>query len=178
MHKILLNFFLIIFSLKIYSQSELTKKVNFSKSPVDIFNESCSGCHGEEGSAYGKNFAVMSDDSLREIIKEMMYGPAQLTPSDEDIKAMTAYNKSISSNKPFAIIMNSETFLHGKEDHLLISLSPNTKLNVNDKKVKIKTMGNHCELSYSPKNINKLKITITRDNRFISFSFPEQLWTK
>ena len=96
--------FMIVFSLNICSQSEIEKIVDFSKSPITTFKESCSRCHGSEGSSYGKNFAVMSDDSLKEVISMMMYGPGQLTPGQEDIEAMVAYNKAISNKKPFELL--------------------------------------------------------------------------
>ena len=181
MSKISLRFFvllLIIFPLRIYSQSDLNKIVDFSKSPIKTFKESCSRCHGNEGSAYGKNFAVMNDDSLKEIISMMMYGPAQLTPSQEDIEAMVAYNKAISSKKPFGIAMNSKSFIDGRQDSLVLSLSINAKLDVNNKQVRIEIVGNDYELFYDSKKVKEINITVTRDNRFSSFSFPKQLWSK
>jgi hypothetical protein len=171
-------FILISFPLSIYLQSDISKIVDFSKSPIKTFKESCSGCHGSEGSAYGKNFAVMSDDSLKEIISMMMYGPGQLTPTQEDIGAMVAYNKAISSKKPFAIVMNSKSFLDGKEDNLLVSLSPKEKLSVNDKQVKIEKSDSDYKLFFDPKKIKELKITVSEDNSSSVINFPKELWSE
>ncbi len=74
--------------------------------------------------------------------------------------------------------MNSKSFLDGKDDNLLISLSIKPKLSVNDKEVKIKTTGSSYQLFYNPKKINNLKITVTRDNYSAFLSFPEQLWSE
>ena len=167
-----------IFPLKIYSQSDLNKIVDLSNSPINTFKESCSRCHGTEGSAYGKGFAVMSDDSLKEIISMMMRGPAQLTPKQNDIDAMADYNKSIRSKKPFAIVINAKSFLDGREDNLLVSLSPKAKLSVNDKQVKIEVEKNNYKLFYDSKKIKELKIIVTRDNNSSVINFPKELWSE
>ena len=179
MKKILFGFlfFVISFTLFIYAQSDLNKMVDLSNSPINTFKESCSRCHGTEGSAYGKGFAKMSDDSLKEIVFMMMNGPAQLTPGQTDIEVMTAYNKSLRTQKPFAIVMNSKSFLVGKNDDLLVNLSAKAKLSVDDKKVKIEITGDSCKLFYDQKKIKELKITVTKDNRSSSFVFPKQLWS-
>ena len=169
---------MISFPLSIYLQSDISKIGDLSKSPIKTFKESCSRCHGSEGSAYGKNFAVMSDDSLKEIISMMMYGPGQLTPGGEDIEAMVAYNKAISSKKPFAIVMNAKSFLDDKEDNLLVDLSPKAKLSVGDKQVKIETVKNNYKLFYDSKKIKELKIIVTSNNSSSVINFPKELWSE
>jgi len=178
--KILFGFLLFVISFTpfIYAQSDLDKIIDLSSSPINTFKESCSRCHGNEGSAYGKGFAEMSDDSLKEIVFMMMKGPAQLTPGQADIEAMTGYNKSFRTLKPFAIVMNSKSFLEGKDDDLLVNLSAKAKLSIEDKKVKTELTGDNCKLFYDQKKIKELKITVTKDNNSSSFVFPKQLWSE
>jgi len=166
------------YQLSIYSQSDLNQIVDLSRSPINTFKESCSRCHGTEGSAYGKGFAEMRDDSLKEIISMMMNGPAQLKPGQVDVDAMVAYNKSIRSKKPFAVALNSKSFFEEKTDNLLVSISAETKLSIKDKEVKVEETENGYRLFYDPKKIKNLKITLTRDNISASFNFPEKLWSE
>lgn len=174
----LLFILMILFPIMTYSQTGINKIADFSKSPFKIFKKSCSTCHGFEGSSYGKNFAVMSNDSLKEVISMMMYGPGQLTPSQEDIEAMVAYNKAISRKKPFAIVMNSKSFLDGKENNLKVKISSKAKLNVDNEQIRTEKSDSDYKLFYDLKKIKELKITVIRDSSSSSFIFPKQLWSK
>ncbi len=124
----LLIFPFLIFSYSLFAQSEIKKIENISLSPVPAFQENCSRCHGDEGSAYGKNFGNLSEDSLKMVVEDMMFGPGALNPDDAEIDAMVSYNKSLKQNKPFASVINSKSFLDGKDKSLKISASPKAEI--------------------------------------------------
>lgn len=178
MLKILL-LILIVTSVKLCSQVKLNEITNISNSPINSFKDHCSRCHGYEGSAYGEGFGDMEDAELKKVVKEMMIGPAQLKPEQIEIEAMYSYNKSLRDNKPFAVILNSKSFIERKDDNLQINLSPETKL-VMESNYGIRTekKDNMVKLYYNPGKIKELKITITKNDNFSSFYFPENLWSE
>jgi len=181
MKYILLSFLQLIAAVlfNLYSQTRPDQIINISNSPVSSFKQFCSRCHGYEGRAYGKDFGDMDNEELKKIIREMMVGPAQLKPEEIEIEAMYSYNKSLRDNKPFAIVMNSKSFLKGEVNNLLISVSPETKLDIKDiKQIKIEEVNDMYKLYYNPEKIKKLEITVTKKNISSSFKYPEKLWSE
>ena len=168
---------MLIFCSTLFAQTDINKIENISLSPIPTFKEYCARCHGDEGSAYGKNFANLSSDSLKLIIEDMMFGPGGLSPDEVEIAAMTSYSKSLSQNKPFASVENAKSFLDRKNKALKISSSPNAKIDVNNKDVKVVLSNGIWNLSYNPKKIKDLKIIVTRNKISSTLKFPEQMWT-
>ncbi|MFA7288129.1 MAG: hypothetical protein WC055_04555 [Melioribacteraceae bacterium] len=86
---------IILFSELISAQQE--KKVTHEeiKKAELIFKQKCTRCHGNEGRAFGNNFAKIDNNELRLITEDMMYGPARLKPTESEIVAMTEYLKSL-----------------------------------------------------------------------------------
>ncbi len=167
----------IIFSSSLFAQSGIEKIEDISLLPVPTFQENCSRCHGDEGSAYGKNFGNLKEDSLKLVVEDMMFGPGALNPDSEEIDAMVSYNKSIKNNKPFASIINSKSFLDGKDKSLKISASPKAEIKVNNDDVKIISVDGIWNLNYDLEKIKELKITVTRNKNSSTLNFPEELWT-
>jgi hypothetical protein len=152
---------------------------DISKSPVFTFRKYCSRCHGDEGKAYGKDFANMKDNELKKLIEDMMFGPASLTPKEIEIEAMTAYHKSLKDKKPFAVALNSKSFLNGKENSLIISASPESKIKTHpENNVKIVQGEDNWKIFYDPTMIKKIEIIVTKNNVSSAFSFPDKLWTE
>ena len=147
----------IIFSSSLFAQSGIEKIEDISLSPVPTFQENCSRCHGDEGSAYGKDFGNLRDDSLKQVVEDMMFGPGALNPDSTEIKAMVSYNKSIKDNKPFASIINSKSFLDGKDKSLKISASPKAEIKVNNDDIKIVSADGIWNLNYDPKKIKGIE---------------------
>jgi len=162
----------------LHSQSQLKKIVDLSIAPVSAFKNSCSRCHGDEGSAYGKGFADMRDDSLRSIVEDMMFGPGGLNPDSAEVNAMIAYNKSLKSKTPFAAALNSKSFLEGKSNYLQVEVSPDTKLEVADTGIKIDGEQNVRRLYFDPQKVKTLEITVKKNNFTAGLNFPAELWTR
>ena len=173
-----IGFVLFLFSSCIYSQSQIRKITDISISPVSAFKDFCSRCHGDEGSSYGKGFGDLKDDSLRTVTEDMMFGPAGLNPDSTEIEAMVSYNKSLKSNKPFAIVLNSKSFLDGRDNILKIETSPGTKLETNNNGIKVAGSNNEWTLSYDHNKISEVEIIVKRKEASSSFSFPTELWTQ
>lgn len=171
--------FLILFTAGyILSQSGIKEISDLALSPVSTFEESCSRCHGNEGSAYGSGFGNLKYDSLRSITAEMMFGPGNLNPDSVEIEAMTSYNQSLKGKKPFASVVNAKSFLDGNEDSLKIETSPNTLLEIKNREVKINEDKGIWKLIYNYHKIAHLKITVKKKNTSTSLYFPDELWTK
>jgi hypothetical protein len=173
----LLVYSLIIFSYSSIAQTGIKKIEDISLSPVPTFQDNCSRCHGDEGSAYGKGFGNLRDDSLEQVVEDMMFGPGALDPDTTEIKAMVSYNKSIKGNKPFASVINSKSFLDGKDKSLKISVSPKAEIKLDNNKVKVVSTNGIWSLSYNPKKNKEIKITVTRNKNSSVLNFPDELWT-
>jgi hypothetical protein len=180
MRRVVLIFSLVLvtFAYGVYFVSGSKKRSDISLSPVSAFRDYCTRCHGEEGGAYGKNFGNLSDDSLRMVVEDMMFGPAGLNPDKIEIEAMVAYNKSLKKDKPFAAVMNLKSFLEGKDKNLMIDASPVSDLKTDNTKVGIRKNKEIWELSFDPAKIRKVKITVTRRGSSAFLNYPDELWTK
>ena len=70
--------------------------------PLSYFAANCARCHGPNGSFYGDSFARTRDDaSLRQIVHDMAFGPAQAPIDDPKLEVLTAYHRSLIDKKPF-----------------------------------------------------------------------------
>ncbi len=72
--------------------------------PISTFEQSCARCHGPQGSFYGEGFAEPDEAELTDVVREMMEGPAFLTPSDADVNAMVAYHRALAADEPFVCV--------------------------------------------------------------------------
>jgi hypothetical protein len=158
-----------------YKKSRIKALSDISLPPVSTFEKSCSHCHGYEGSAYGESFRDIKDKALRSEIEEMMFYKAGLNPDSIEVDAMIAYTISLKNNEPFAIIVNSKSFLQGKVSNLIIETSPDTKLEVHDNSARIIENWNIKELFYDPAKIKKIEIHVKRNDASSSFDFPDEL---
>jgi len=162
-----------------YAQTSADSVADISLSPFQDFQDHCSNCHGNEGSDYDKSFKTLSDKKLRDEVEGMMFGPAFLTPTKEEIKAMVAYNKAIQKNVPFAIITNAQSFSQGKDDTLRISASSGSRLSFNNQKgLRIIQQNNEWKVVLDSKNIGSLLITVSRNNSSAAFEYPAELWSR
>jgi cytochrome c553 len=159
-------------------QSNKNGVVNLNLSPVSLFHSNCARCHGEEGVSYGKDFAHITDDSLRNAVNDMMFGPAGVNPDSIEIEAMIAYARSLKDKKPFADFMNLKSFLNRKEDILRVDASPRSVLITGNKKVKIKKGANNWELIFNLSKIKKVIFTVTRDGKSAYLRYPDELWSE
>jgi hypothetical protein len=162
----------------IWSQSLSIEISDITLPPVFTFEENCSRCHGHTGSAYGEHFADLKYDSLKNIITDMMIGPAGLSPDSIEIEAMVTYNQFINKHKPFATVINAKSFLDGKTDTLLVETSLNAKLRVNNQEVKINKGKEFWEIIFPLKSISPVVLTVVKEVQSASIIFPEAIWTK
>lgn len=169
-------FFLMSIS-QVNSQTQIRKIVDLSVSPVSAFKKYCARCHGNEGSAYGKGFADLKDDSLRNIVEDMMFGPGGLNPDSTEVDAMVSYNKSFKNKAPFAAALNLKSFLEGKENKLKIETAPDVVLEASDNNVKIEKLNKLWQLSFDPKQVKSVKISIKRNGAAAFLNLPDEMWT-
>jgi len=178
------NFFLMSLILILLIHSCVYKKLHvrvisdISILPVSTFMNSCTQCHGYEGTVYGKSFWDMEDEALRREIEGMMFNNAELHPDSIDVDAMVAYSISLKNNEPFAVIVNSKSFLEGKVDNLKIETSPDSKVEVRNDNIRIRENRNILELFYDPAKVKKIEITVKRNGVSSSFDFPDELWVQ
>jgi hypothetical protein len=128
--------------------------------------------------AYGKSCRDMEDEALRSEIKGMMFHDAELNPDSIEVDAMVAYSISLKNNKPFAVVVNSKSFLEGKVDNLKIETFPGTKVEVSNDNIRIIENGNIVELYYDPVKIKEMVVTVKRNGVSSSFDFPDELWVQ
>lgn len=75
--------------------------------PIDYFARACASCHGPYGSFYGPGFgAGLTDEHLKEKVREMVFGPSQDTLEDPELDRLTAYHRSLVKRTPFLAIVN------------------------------------------------------------------------
>jgi hypothetical protein len=88
----------------------------------------------------------MEDEALRREIEVMMFYEAELNPDSIEVDAMVAYSISLKNNEPFAVVINSKSFLEGKVGNLEIETSPGTKVEVRNDNIRIIENRNILEL--------------------------------
>jgi cytochrome c553 len=163
---------------QVYSQTQIRKIVDLSISPVSAFKKYCTRCHGDEGSAYGKGFADLKDDSLRNIVEDMMFGPGGLNPDSAEVDAMVSYNKTFKNKAPFAAALNLESFIEGKENKLKIETAPGSTLETSNSNIKTEKLNNIWQLLFDPNQIKNVKISVKRNGTVVYLNFPEEMWTR
>ena len=170
--------FILLFVSFSSAQTQIQKIADISLAPVSTFKNFCSRCHGDEGSAYGKTFGKLKDDSLRTITEDMMFGPGGLNPSKIEVNVMADYNKSLYDKKPFGTVLNLKSFVDGKEKTLKIESSPGTELTLDNESIKIEKKNDLWELNFDPSKIKQFKISFIR-NGFTSFlKYPDEICTE
>ena len=162
---------------QVNSQTQIRKIVDLSVSPVSAFKKYCARCHGNEGSAYGKGFADLKDDSLRNIVEDMMFGPGGLNPDSTEVDAMVAYNKTFKNKAPFAVALNLKSFLEGKENKLKIETAPDVTLEATNANIKIEKINNIWLLSFSPQQVKNVKVSVKRNGTATILNLPAEMWT-
>jgi len=179
MKKILFLVFLILIMIVhscFYKKSRVKVISDISISPVSTFKNRCAKCHGDEWAVYGKSLSDMEDEALKREIEGMMFHESELNPDSIEVDAMVAYSISLKNNEPFAVAVNSKSFLEGKVSNLKIETSPDTKVEVPHINIRIMENRNIIELYYDPAKIKKMKITVHRNGVSSSFDFPDELW--
>jgi hypothetical protein len=161
-----------------YEKSRVKVISDISVPPVSTYKNSCAQCHGYEGVVYGKSIRNMEDEALRREIEVMMFYEAELNPDSIEVDAMVAYSISLKNNEPFAVVINSKSFLEGKVGNLEIETSPGTKVEVRNDNIRIIENRNILELFYDPAKIKKVEVTVKSNGVSSSFDFPNELWVQ
>ena len=105
--------------------------------PLAYFNANCARCHGEYGAFYGEGFAKGLDDAaLRNVVKEMVDGPAQAPLAPAELDAVTSWHRSMRDKKPFVVIVKSAKTDAGWQ--LEGEISPGATLQINGAAVEVK----------------------------------------
>ncbi len=155
-----------------------SQPMNISLPPIATFKDYCARCHGYEGSAYGRDFGSIRDDSLKQITEDMMFGPAGLNPDSISIAAMVAYNRALSRKVPFAAVLNARSYFDKRDSLLSIEASPGALVESADS---LKLGNNGAILWRMPLNRNgrkSIRITVTRKGIASIFQFPGELWSR
>ena len=145
--------------------------------PVATFNQYCVRCHGYEGSAYGRDFANIREDSLNNITEDMMFGPAGLNPDSISIAAMVAYNRALSKHMPFAAVMNGRSYFDGRDTLLFLEASPAAAVEGADSTMAGTSSVSLWRMHYD-KNKGSVRITVTRNGVSSQIRFPDELWSR
>lgn len=161
-----------------YKKSRVKVISDISAPPVSTFKNSCAPCHGDEGAIYGNSFRDMEDKALRREIEGMMFHEAELNPDSIEVDAMVVYSISLKNHEPFAVVLNSRSFLEGKVDNLKIEASPDTKVEVCNDNIRIIENQDILELFYDPAKIKKIEVTLKSNSVSSSFDFPDELWVQ
>ncbi len=70
--------------------------------PIAYYEEFCSRCHGQFGTGYLSDMGKrLTDDALRQVIKDMAEGPAAAPLDDAQLAAEVAYHRSFIAGTPF-----------------------------------------------------------------------------
>ena len=158
----------------VYGQNNEIK--NLSLPPVSTFAGACARCHGDEGKNYGSGFAKLEDEELHKVVEDMMYGPAYLEPSQTDIDAMTSYQKAISNDEPFIVVVNAESFLNGSEKTLKVETSLNSQIQPGDL-YSLKQGDKKYRYELIPHKEGKIKMAAKRGEKVTELSFPDEIWS-
>jgi hypothetical protein len=173
---------MVIVSLSIFGAArdtpQVSRNADITLPPVVTFKKYCARCHGYEGSAYGKNFGLLIDDSLKAVIEDMMFGPAGLNPDSLSVAAMVAYNRAISKKIPFASVLNARSYFQKRDTCLIIEASPGTFVADADS-----VWGNNIDgyLWRVPPVTTKSKIiqiVVLRKGDSTCIHFPDELWNR
>ncbi len=135
--------------------TEAAEPVNLTLPPVATFDRACARCHGPEGSFYGRGFASHPDE-LRQVIDEMMRGPAFLDPTESDVEAMTAYHRALAADEPFVAVTNAADAVAGEP--IEFDASPDADVTV-------------------ARDNGTATLTVARDDASVTIHFPRQLWS-
>lgn len=74
--------------------------------PLDYFQNQCARCHGDYGSAYGSEFGRnITDQQLRDFVRDMAEGPAQAPLGDADLAVETGFHRALRDGRPFAVVV-------------------------------------------------------------------------
>lgn len=77
--------------------------VNFK--PLDYFDQHCARCHGTNGANYGDEFGKdLTDAELVDFVDSMAAGPGEAPLEGENLKALTAFHRSLADGNPFLIL--------------------------------------------------------------------------
>ena len=156
---------------------EKSELVNIYEGPISTFQESCSGCHGENGADYEEDFKTLTDDDLSKKIHSMYAGPANImAPQEEDIEAMIQYHRALRDGKPFLMVSNPVAFVGGFDKTLKGSVTPGAQIELHREGdiVKIAEREGEWTLDNAPQP--PFKLLAKKDGVETSFSFPEKQW--
>jgi hypothetical protein len=78
--------------------------------PISYFNDRCGTCHGDYANYMGRQFGARhaAEGKLRQIVHEMVVGPAQSELTDAETEILTAYHRSILDGRPFVVVTKIE----------------------------------------------------------------------
>jgi hypothetical protein len=116
--------------------------VDLDLPPIRTFAARCARCHGERGAMYAQPFKHQGE-ALRQVVSEMMRGPAQLDPTDAEIEAMLAYHRTMREAMPFAVATNAGAVAEGSAPTLDGEATPEAMVAVraDGKRSNVKTDG-------------------------------------
>lgn len=147
---------------------------NLALGPIETFEDACARCHGPEGSFYGEAFASMPDEELHEIVREMMVGPAFLSPSEPEVDAMAAYHRALAAGEPFICVTNAVA--EGDDATLRGEVSPGATLSVDPEGPITREPG---EIHWSmPAPAGAVTFTASQEqSSAVELPYPALLWT-
>jgi len=156
---------------------------NLTLGPVSTFSQSCARCHGPRGSFYGDTFGELRGEALREIVEEMMAGPAGLRPTHAEVDAMAAYHRALLADQPFVVVTNAAAASAGQAGALRGEADPGAEVAVTagEEVLEVKRDGVSWSAAlpagWSGEAGPTLAITATRGDAQTRLAFPAEAWS-
>jgi hypothetical protein len=126
---------------------------------------------------YGSGFGDLGDEHLKEIIHEMMEGPAELHPTEADVAAMTAYHHALRAEEPFGCITNAADFLNDKADHLEGEVSTNARIQIVSDSQQDAVTQDGTSWRTTQEVTLPVRFRVVQDKQQVEFEFPSRLTT-
>jgi hypothetical protein len=119
----------------------------------------------------------MPGHELRQMVKQMLEGPAGMRPSEIVVDAMVAYHRALDDDRPFLCVTNGETYLAGKADTLKGEVTPGATVTIeaNGKTVSVLVAGHGWTLANPP--CPPIRIIARQVQAQTVLRFPDSMWS-
>lgn len=86
------------------------------RGPITVYDHSCAGCHGPNGSFYGPDLGKgKTDAQLYKAVQDMADNQGQVELTPVEVEAQTAYHRAIIKGEPFlAVTERTKKLLRGE----------------------------------------------------------------
>jgi mono/diheme cytochrome c family protein len=151
--------------------------VDLNPGPIVQFEETCARCHGPQGSFYGEEFGHLGPVALEAMVRQMMEGPAGLSPTRNEVTAMVVYHKALHAASPFVVITNAEAFAAGRDRGLRGEATPETTVEIRRGDQVIRAKADNLVWTVPAAPRPPFTVVGSRGDRRMVVEFPRQQWS-